>query len=937
MRNEKGSCNFARPIEIEMLKRTILFILFLVSGFIQLSAGNDSQRFTLQGKVVDAGQGEGLGFVTIRLFVGDRFLSGLQTSDHGTFHFSNLQPQRYRLQVSSVGYAMLDTLVTLRSNQQCTLRLHATAVSLGEVTITAQEKKGLTSTSVIDRTAMQHLQPSSFSDLLSLLPGGMTSTPHTNVANVARLREVGISSSDYAISSLGTKFMVDGAPIGTDANMQLLGRNMNADGSRSTVGYGVDMRMLATDNIERVEVVRCIPSVKYGDLTSGLIRIERKRVATPLEVRIKADGYGKLLSMGKGFALGSNWILNTDGGLFNSKADPRNRFETYNRLNFSARLHKFWLFAQGGRLNWDVASDYAGNIDHVKTDPEVQVNKEDRYRSSYHHVGLSTSLRYSPHENSWLKSLLLRYSTSVSFDEIDQTKFVSVDRDTPAPLIEENGEYDGTYLPSTYVARHQVKGMPFYSNLRLEGNAQKAMGAWSHLFTMGIEWQYNKNFGQGQVYDYLRPIDGTSSRRPRTFKAIPATNVGAFYAQDEAKLSLGNHVVTALLGVRGTTMLGLSSAYDVHGKLYVDPRLNVQWDLPAMGTWRLYVSVGLGRMSKMPTILDLNPEKRYIDLVQLNYWNANDAAKKLNIRSYTIDTNNYHLVPAHNTKWEIRVGGSSKGHQFYATYFHESMNDGFRSTQQMIPMLTYKDYDDSSLRGVTLTAPPSLATLPFRNDTLLRTYQVMGNGTKIIKQGIEFQYSSPRLVALHTRFTFNGAWFHTTYAASEPEYYAGSPQQINGITINNRYLGIYAWDNGYVKDQFTSNLIADTYLDRLGLILSATAECYWLGRTLTPTRNPRPLAYVDVAGVEHPYTAADATDVYKRWLVLSNVRQTQLVQRERAYMCLNIKASKAFGRHATLSFFADRLLSIAPDYEVNGYVVRRVFTPYFGMELNFKL
>ena len=920
-----------------MRKRNVITFLFLLVCLIRLSAANDPQRFTLQGKVVDAGQGDGLGFVTLRLYAGERFLSGLQTSDHGTFRFSDLAPRRYRLQVSSVGYATLDTLVTLNGDLQCTLRLHATAISLGEVMVTAQEKKGLTSTSVIDRTAMQHLQPSSFSDLLSLLPGGMTATPHTNVANVARLREVGISSSDYAISSLGTKFMVDGAPIGTDANMQLLGRNMNADGNRSTVGYGVDMRMLATDNIEQVEVVRGIPSVKYGDLTSGLIRIERKRVATPLEVRIKADGYGKLLSAGKGFALGNNWILNADGGLFNSKADPRNRFETYNRLNFSARLHKFWLFAQGGRLNWDVASDYAGNIDHVKTDPEVQVNKEDRYRSSYHRVGLSTSLRYSPHEDSWLQSLLLRYSTSVSFDEIDQTKFVSVDRDTPAPLTEENGEYDGTYLPSTYVARHQVKGMPFYSNLRLEGNAQKTMGALSHVLTMGVEWQYNKNFGQGQVYDYLRPIDGTSSRRPRAFKDIPATNLWAFYAQDEAKLSMGKHVITALLGVRGTAMVGLSSAYDLHGRLYVDPRLNVQWDLPAMGKLHLYASMGVGRMSKMPTILDLNPEKRYIDLVQLNYWNANDALKKLHIRSYTIDTNNYHLLPAHNTKWEVRVGGSCKGHRFYATFFHESMNDGFRSTQQMIPMLTYKQYDASGLRGKTLTAPPSLAALPYRTDTLLRTYQVMGNGTKIIKQGIEFQYSSPRLPALHTRLTFNGAWFHTTYSAGEPEYYAGSSQQINGITINNRYLGIYAWNNGYVKDQFTSNLIADTYLDRLGLILSATAECYWLGKTLTPTRNPRPIAYVDVAGVEHPYTDADATDVYKRWLVLSNVRQTQLVQRERAYMCLNMKASKQFGRYATLSFFADRLLAIAPDYEVNGYIVRRVFTPYFGMELNFKL
>ena len=178
-----------------MRKRNVITFLFLLVCLIRLSAANDPQRFTLQGKVVDAGQGDGLGFVTLRLYAGERFLSGLQTSDHGTFRFSDLAPRRYRLQVSSVGYATLDTLVTLSGDLQCTLRLHATAISLGEVTVTAQEKKGLTSTSVIDRTAMQHLQPSSFSDLLSLLPGGMTATPHTNVANVARLREGGISSS----------------------------------------------------------------------------------------------------------------------------------------------------------------------------------------------------------------------------------------------------------------------------------------------------------------------------------------------------------------------------------------------------------------------------------------------------------------------------------------------------------------------------------------------------------------------------------------------------------------------------------------------------------------------------------------------------------------------------------------------------------------------
>ena len=83
--------------------------------------------------------------------------------------------------------------------------------------------------------------------------------------------------------------------------------------SRNHISYGVDMREIPTDNIERVEVVRGIPSVKYGELTSGLINITRKRSQTPLQIRLKADEYGKLISAGKGFLLAEKWNLNVDG------------------------------------------------------------------------------------------------------------------------------------------------------------------------------------------------------------------------------------------------------------------------------------------------------------------------------------------------------------------------------------------------------------------------------------------------------------------------------------------------------------------------------------------------------------------------------------------------------------------------------------------------
>ena len=44
-------------------------------------------------------------------------------------------------------------------------------MALNEVVVTASESKRATSASIVDRTAMKHLQPSSFSDLMELVPG----------------------------------------------------------------------------------------------------------------------------------------------------------------------------------------------------------------------------------------------------------------------------------------------------------------------------------------------------------------------------------------------------------------------------------------------------------------------------------------------------------------------------------------------------------------------------------------------------------------------------------------------------------------------------------------------------------------------------------------------------------------------------------------------
>ena len=185
---------------------------------------------------------------------------------------------------------------------------------------------------------MELLQPSRFTDILAL-PGGRTKDPALGGVNQARLREVGVSSDDYDISSLGTAFSCQrgtnqhGCQHATRAGEPVKAITITTGTARAK---GVDMRMVSTDFIESVEVIRGIPSVEYGELTSGVIKIQRKAGAHPWEARIKSDPESKLVYLGKGFATNKGWIFNFGFDYLDAEIDPRNNLE---KLQTSLRNH----------------------------------------------------------------------------------------------------------------------------------------------------------------------------------------------------------------------------------------------------------------------------------------------------------------------------------------------------------------------------------------------------------------------------------------------------------------------------------------------------------------------------------------------------------------------------------------------------------------------
>lgn len=917
------------------------FILCTFLGVLtaNLYAQEVSEQVRFAGYVQNKETKEGLEYATIRLISEDGSFYGGLSGEDGVFCFRNVKRNDYKLSVSFVGYKPLETTLTVVGSDSVVFALETEARRLDEVVVTASELKGITSASRIDREAMKHRQPSSFTDLLSLLPGGMSPQPKLGKSNTIRLREVGIDNDDYAVSALGTSFVIDGLPLATDANMQEVAQRSSANGGEH-VNKGVDMRTIPTDQIESVEVIRGIPSVEYGDLTSGVVVVKRKLKAAPWEARFKADGSGKLFTLDKGAEFGDKGLV-VSGGVdyLDARPDPRNDFVNYKRLTGAVRLKKEW---QAGNINigWQTNADYAGSFDNTKQDPEVTVSKEDSYQSVYNRFSWGNTWRVDFDRQK--KSNYVELNTLLNFqhDRIRETKRVLLDRDRPIPNATEQGESDGLYLPYDYVAEVLVDGKPFTAYAKLKAGYGLFSTHVNQRFTVGVEWNMDKNYGRGQVYDAARPYNTQTQLRPRPYHSIRAGHRVSFFAEDALSVPVAAHQLRVTAGVRGMTLLNLGQDYRLQGRMYFDPRANVQWVFPGirLGSHELNteISGGIGWHTKMPTLRQLNPDPVYKDLVQLNYFHVNPDYKRIHIRTYVVDPTNYELAPARNRKAEVRAGLGYRANHLSVTWFRESMRSGFRETRQM-DAYSYKKYEAASIDGGSLQAQPELENIPWKMDTVLAGHDRVTNGSSILKEGVEFQYSSPRSGRLKTRFTVNGAWFRTTYSNSQSLFNTQVQAVVGNVPVNDKYVGYYDWTEGSAREQFNTNFMADTYLKRLGLTFSVTAECMWFTSTRQLEKNGVPVAYMDVMGQVRPYTEADRKDPYKQWLVQNFSEALFRKKAEPFYMYINFKATKDFGKFLTLALYVDRLLDYMPDYQQLGQTVRRTAKPYFGMELNIRL
>lgn len=905
---------------------------------------------TLTGSIIDKEDKSGLSYATV-IIKNEKDTTKIYRTTAGSdgrLIFSNIPTGFYTIQGSYIGYKEIPLKLNLQNNSNVTVEMAPFNQVMQEIKVTATEEKGMTTSSVIRRDAIDHLQPTSLTDLLSLLPGGKSTAPILTSPNTIRLREADApAGSNYAISSLGTLFVIDDIPVNNDANRQSIDQasNLLFVSNKEFANLGTDMRGIPTDNIESVEIIRGIPSVKYGDLTSGVVKIDRRQTALPFSARFKMDQFSKLFSLSKGFYQSKGeWTINVDFDYLDGKRNPIDPMEIFNRYTASTRIQKEWKLPESKKLRWNVAADYTGQFDDWKNDVEQMLEKE-IYKLDYNNFGFTSRLNLIQ-PKSFLRSLEFNTNIRYSQDKIYRERWPNNSQLRGIlPITMEPGESDGIVLPHDYLASVTVDGNPLNIFSTLRATSQFKTSAVKHKIQGGLEWRMNKNYGKGQVFDMARPVSNTFDARPYPYDAVPANQMVSYYFEDHITLpELYNNKFSLQAGLRGGTMLNLDKRYLLNGKFFTDPRLNLQWNLPkvfiANHPLQFTLTGGIGWLTKMPTMSMLHPDLLYQDFVQFRHTNAQrPELSRYNLMTYVEDLTNYDLSYARNKKNEIRFDAEWKGHHLSVTWFSERMNSGFRSFGEP-KAYTHKVY--SNYTGDT-NQMPDLSQISYTEKSVFRTLSYQTNGSRLDKDGVELTFTTPRYPSIQTRFTITGAYFKNNYTNSQPLWFRGNASNnpsLGDFVVFDNYAALYPnWRDDYLRKRTSGTITADTYVKRLGLTLSLAADVYIKGSNYQWNNNPgAPSHYLTTDGVLHPFTEADKEDTYLRYLVIP-VEYAGLMMENKFEMHGHLRASKDFGKWLRLSMYA---LNFA-DYNKGYRNLRSVYVrnsnsaAYFGMELRLKL
>lgn len=586
------------------------------------TSSHDGQRVQiLSGQVTDKASGEPIPFATIYL---PDLARGVAADINGNFSIQVGRNAKVRLKVSSLGYQAAELTVATSGRKNISVMLEQQSVALKDFTVTAKYNDKTGSDATIGQEALEYIQPTSIQDIFQLLPGGKTGQNNMQSRSLISSRQVGSDES----TAFGMGLSIDGVPVQNDGQrIQMTGITAGTGGGdqegNTSVNTGVDMRTISTDHIESVTVNRGIASAKEGNLSSGTIRVTPKQGSSPMRVRIKFDPLNKLAYVGKGIRLSESLgTLYAGADIVRSATSIEDTRGAYNRvtgqLNWNNQM-RWW----GKAVDMSVRGGYITSFNNNRTDDLTETLGE-KYNTRYQNASLSAKFNMRT-EMKLVDDLELIASANYTSDVLRYDKLVQNRTVTPLQHATEEGEHEGTYLPSKYRTYYSVDNQPFTLFTQFTANKYGNVTPFLNFAAMlGTSLNYTKNFGKGAVVDQERPPYPSSDFiRPRANSDIPAIVHHATYAELKLRCKLGRSEVNSQWGVRETMMLNLPHNYALHGKALFEPRLQMSYTYnfapKGCATVRnVSLRAGFGIENKLPSADFLYPDKVYHDFTALN-------------------------------------------------------------------------------------------------------------------------------------------------------------------------------------------------------------------------------------------------------------------------------------------------------------------------------
>lgn len=876
-----------------------ILMLFGVSAY-----GRDSGTYTIKAVILDK-TGEPLSGATMQLVQSG--LWGISGKD-GEVEIRNVPRLPVAYKVSMLGYKDVEGEICLDGKDNVRILMEEESLSMREVVVVAQAGQGGESTtSIIGRQALDHLQATSLKDILQLLPGGV-SMKNPSLTSPGQFKVRTLASDDNA--TFGAAIIINGMPVSTNANMNTgLGLSSISSGNS-----GADLRSIATDDIESVEIIRGVASAEYGDVSSGVMIVNKRIGVSDLNMKARIMPGIMQLHAGKGFDIKSAGSLNISADYAKGTSDPRFLTDKYNRGILSL-AHRKTLLDKTWTLTTNIDLSYTGEWKGADPDEPEAMKKFFSSRDAF-------SLRLS--HNGMLKldkalARTLKYDValSLSSDRIFNDRLVSVGSGAILDATKD-GMYEGTPYPSSYETLSGTKSNPVMYWAKFSDLFYLNVGNMSNRFNVGTEWKIEGNRGIGQ-YDKTLKFKAFAQDRIRRFCDIPYMNQISAYVEDNVVLTFSERRypnISGQVGVRWTVV----QPWRNERMMALSPRLNI-----AVNPVRyLSLRLGYGISEKVPSLQDLYPSPDYYDFYNMS---VSDGQKSYYLYSTRVfDNKPVSIKTMRGTKYELGFDVRlDNGMSFSVVGYHEKVSRGFGPDNSEWKTLVF---DVWNAADVTFTGQKPIYDQqnPSRRDTVLYNLIRPGNPKSRRNRGIEFDFNFGKINATNTSFYLSGAWSETRSSSSNLGYKLPVGEARNYGPVYVVYPeGSYSFSE---SRRFSATLRVVQHIPAIRFIVSASAQCILYEYDHEVSSGTRPLGYI--YGSEYiKFTEDQLDDIefnFHGYMLKDQIFDTRISNVPvtwPAIWCLDMRVTKEIGDKAGFSFYANNVLFSQP-WQSNSVSVSKV-------------